>query len=124
MVRNRLYPSLVSGASLPGTSDKAPLPHPAYLDGSTLLDDHGHSPVTVCELEHALVGNAVLLDVVLHEVHPAPLGILLQNLSCYSNARITWPRGGALTCVTCRDAIRCCQVRFVLGKGPERATNG
>src|SRR5215210_4011606 len=75
MVRNRLYPSLVSGASLPGTSDKAPLPHPAYLDGPPLLDDHGHSPVTVCELEHALVGNAVLLDVVLHEVHPAPLEI-------------------------------------------------
>src|SRR3712207_9257107 len=47
------------------------LPHPTHLDGLALLHDHGHRAVATGELEHPLVGLAVLFDVVLHEVHPA-----------------------------------------------------
>ena len=40
------------------------------------LLEHGHGPVTIGELEHACVGLAVSFDVVLYEIHSAPLQIL------------------------------------------------
>jgi hypothetical protein len=57
-------------------SDRAPLSHPAYLDGFVLLNDHGNRALATRELKHTFVGIEVPFHVVLHEVHPAPLQIL------------------------------------------------
>ena len=59
--------------------DEVALLHPADLDGLALLYYHRHGPVAIGELEHPLVGLAVLFYVVLYEVHPTPLQILVGD---------------------------------------------
>ena len=59
-----------------GALDEAPLSHPTYPNRLAIFDDHRNRAVSTGELEHTLVGIAVLFDVVLFEVHSAPLQIL------------------------------------------------
>ena len=53
--------------------DKAPLAHPDDLDELAFLYDHGDRVGAAGELEHLLVGLAVLFYVVLHKVYPTLL---------------------------------------------------
>src|SRR5829696_4316431 len=67
--------------------DEAALAHPADLDGLALLGDQGDGAVAVRELEHAFVGLAVLFDVVLDEVHPAPLQVIAGSCAVRTTRR-------------------------------------
>ena len=59
-----------------GALDVAPLSHPTYPNRLAIFDDHRNRAVSTGELEHTLVGIAILFNVILYEVHSTPLQIV------------------------------------------------
>src|SRR5215217_465701 len=73
------------GSTFPNPlSHGAPPTHPADLDGFAFLGDDGDRPRAAGEFQHSPAGFLVILDVVLDEVHPAPLQVLTSGLAVWT----------------------------------------